>query len=187
MHRCSLLLGSLALLGLAACGSSGAKSTTSAISGVTTTSAISSGSTTSSAPASASTQPLPAPCTLLTRADVAPLFETATTALYARPTAGPASGTGQCAFGLSVGSQGMTVTIKTRTDYANDPSYIFPQGGTTVPGIGDLAVITSVQRSSGEITVRLGKDAIDIYVEFYTKPVDNAFLTTLARDAVGRV
>jgi hypothetical protein len=183
-HRC-LLVGSLALLGLAASGTSGAKS--SGPSGATTTSAISNASTTSSAPAPASTQALPAPCILLTRADVAPLFETATTALYARPSTGAASGTAQCAFGLSVGSQGMTVTIKTRTDYANDPSYIFPQQGTTVPGIGDLAVITSVQRSSGEITVRLGKDAIDIYVDFYTKPVDNGFLTTLARDAVGRV
>jgi hypothetical protein len=185
MHPRYLLVGSLALLGLAACGSSGAKS--SDASGATTATTIGNASTTSSTPAPASTRPLPAPCTLLTRADVAPLFETATTALYARATTGSVAGTAQCAFGLTVGSQGMTVYIKTRADYANDQSYVFPQQGTTVPGIGDLAVITSVRRSTGEITVRLGKDAIDIYVEFYTKPVDNAFLTTLARDAVARV
>jgi hypothetical protein len=85
-----------------------------------------------------------------------------------------------------VGWQGLSVVIKTRADYANDPSYVFPQPGTNVPGIGDMAVITSPQRTAGEITVKPGADALDIYVDFYTKPVDNAFLATLARTAVER-
>jgi hypothetical protein len=180
MKRRYLRIGTLALMGLAACGSS---STSSSGPRPSTTNASESTSSTS-APA-ISTKSLPAPCTLLTKGDVAPLFGTAE--LDAVPSTGPVPGTAQCAFGLSVGSQGLSVSIKTRVDYANDPSYIFPQPGTTVAGIGDLAIITSGQQHAGEITVRLGRNALDIHVEFYTKAVDNPFLIQLAKDAVARV
>jgi hypothetical protein len=189
MKRRYLFVGMLALAGLAACGSSSSNSSapgsTTSTAASTATTGITSRSSSSTSPSAVSTKPLPAPCTLLTKADVAPLF--GTTALYARPSTGPVPGTAQCAFGLSVGSQGLSVIVKTRTDYANDPSYIFPQDGTSVAGLGDLAIISTAQSHSGNATVRLGKNAIDIHVEFYTKPVDNAFLTQLARDAVARV
>lgn len=132
-----------------------------------------------------SARPLPAACTLLTKTDVAPLF--GTTDLNATPSADSATGTALCFFSLRVGVQGLGVSIRTRTDYANDASYIFPREGTSVAGIGDLALITSAQAHSADITVKLGGNAIAIHVEFYTKPIDNAFLTLLARDAVARV
>jgi hypothetical protein len=180
-----LWAGVLALTGLAACGPSSSRSSGSgATTSTTASTGISSQSPTSTLSSAASAKPLPAPCTLLTKADVAPLF--GTTALNAIPSTGPVPGTAQCAFGLTVGSQGLSATVETRIDYANDPSYIFPQGAT-VAGIGDLAIISSAQQHAGDITVRLGKNAISIHVEFYTKPVDTAFLTKLAKDALARV
>jgi hypothetical protein len=178
MRRQYLCVATLALMGLAACGSSTSSSSNL---GPTASTTISSPPTSSTSHGTISTKPLPAPCTLLTKSDVAPLF--GTTSLDATPNSGPAP-TAQCAFGLSVGSQGLSVTIKTRTDYENDPSYIFPQQGTAIAGIGDLAIISSAEQNAGGITVGLAKNAIDIHVDFYTKPVDTAFLTRLAKDAV---
>jgi hypothetical protein len=122
---------------------------------------------------------------LLTKTDVAPLF--GTTDLSVTPSVEAANRTAQCSFSLRVGVQGLGVSVRTRTDYANDASYIFPQEGTRVAGIGDLALITTVQAHSADITVKLGGNAVSIHVEFYTRPIDNAFLTRLARDAVARI
>jgi hypothetical protein len=86
-----------------------------------------------------------------------------------------------------VGSQGMNVSIKTRNDYAYDPRYAFPSEGKKVTDIGDLALISPAQQNSGDITVKLGKNAIQIHVDFYTKPVNEAFLIALAKAAIARV
>ncbi|MCU1427207.1 MAG: hypothetical protein JWL83_1207 [Actinomycetia bacterium] len=175
-----VVAGVIAAMSMVGCGSSSTKSSTS-----TSTASQPAATSTTASSAASSGQPLPAPCTLLTKDDVASLF--GTTALDATPSQGPATGTAQCSFGLTVGSQGKTVSIRTRTDYANDPGFLFPQDGKKVPGIGDLAIITSPQLHSGRITVQLGKNVVEINVEFYDQPVSETFLTQLAKAAVARV
>jgi hypothetical protein len=179
-----LVVGALAAVSLGACGSS----STNASGSISTSTTVSNGSTTASVTtttAAASGRTLPAPCALLTKTDVAPLF--GTTDLSVSSSVEAANGTAECSYSLRVGVQGLGVSVRTRTGYANDPSYVFPQEGTSVAGIGDLARITPVQAHSADITVKLGGNAISIHVEFYTKPIDNAFLTRLARDAVSRI
>jgi hypothetical protein len=151
------------------------------------TAASASQPTTSNAPVSAA-GPLPAPCSLLTVADVAPLF--GTTALDVKPATGPAPGTAVCSFTLKVGSQGKEVDVKTRNDYANDPSYVLPTASataTSVSGLGDGAIIETVNTGTRRITVKKGKNALEITVTFYTQPIDDAFVTHLATVASGHV
>jgi hypothetical protein len=121
---------------------------------------------------------------LLTTQDVVPLFDGG--AVTAKPSTGPAPGTAQCSFNLTAGVQAKQVTIKTITDFANNPAYLFPSPSTTVPGIGDVAVVETTNTNEGRITVKLGGNAIQITVDFYDKPVDDTFVTQLARVAVGR-
>jgi hypothetical protein len=134
---------------------------------------------------------LPPPCTLLTIADVEPLF--GTTALDATPSTGPAQGVAECSFSLSVGVQAKAVDIKSRKDFPNDASYIFPDQGTTpVPGLGYPAVLQTTNNhgsntvNQSTLTVKLGTNALEIHVEWYTDPVNNAFLTQLAKAALAR-
>ena len=145
-----------------------------------------------SAPASTKTIALPASCTLLTIADVEPLF--GTTALQRIPATGPDRGVAECSFSLSVGVQAKAVSVRTRTDYPDDLSYIFPSQETTaVPGLGYPAVLqgTNHHRSNtvnqSTLTVKLGTNAVEIHVEWYTDPVNNAFLTQLAKTALARL
>ena len=82
--------------------------------------------------------------------------------------------------------QGLQVSIETLNAYASNPAYIFPApSSTTIPGLGDLAVIETSNTNERRITVKLGTNAIQVTVDFYTKPVDDAFVTQLAKDAVG--
>jgi hypothetical protein len=141
----------------------------------------------SNAPVSAA-GPLPAPCSLLTVADVAPLF--GTTALDVKPAPGPQPGTAVCSFTLKVGVQGKEVDVKTHNDYANDPSYVLPTASATataVSGLGDGAIVDTVNTGTRRITVKEGKNALEITVTFYTQPVDDAFVTHLATVAVGHL
>jgi hypothetical protein len=78
------------------------------------------------------------------------------------------------------------VNIETLADYASNPAYVFPSPSTTVPGIGDLAVVATTNTNESRITVKLGGNAIQITVDFYDKPIDDSFVTQLARVAVGR-
>ncbi len=135
---------------------------------------------------------LPAPCTLLTPADAAPLFGTTELSMGAVPRT--AAGVAQCSFNLKVGIQAKQVSIVTRQDFANDQSYIFPKDGTTpVNGLGYPAVVRSTDNHSSSsanrssLTMKLGKNVLEIDVEWYTDPVNNAFLTTLAKAALARV
>jgi hypothetical protein len=160
-------------------------------------SAGSTGSTGSTAPtgsASASTRTvaLPAPCTLLTIADVEPLF--GTTALQSTPTTGPVRGVSGCTFTLSAGVQAKTVSVRTHTDFPDDPSYVFPSQGTTpVPGLGYPAVLQSTNNHASNtvnqstLTVKLGTNALEIHVEWYTDPVNNTFVTQLTKQALTRL
>jgi hypothetical protein len=173
--RLTLVIAAIALM--AACGSSSNKSAT--------TSSSTTASTASAATASAAkTAALPDPCTLLTTDDVAAFFDGE--AITAKPSTGPAPGVAQCSFNLSVGAQAKQVNIETLTDFATNPAYVFPSPVTTVPGVGELAVIEASNTNEHRITVKLGANAIQITVDFYDKPVDDAFLTQLARLAVGR-
>ncbi len=145
-----------------------------------------------SPPASTRTVALPAPCTLLTVADVEPLF--GTTALQATPTTGPVRGVAACSFNLSVGVQAKTVSVRTHTDFPDDASYVFPSQGTTpVPGLGYPAVLQSTNNhgsntvNQSTLTVKLGTNALEIHVEWYTDPVNNAFLTQLTKAALARL
>jgi hypothetical protein len=165
---------------VAGCGSPSPK----AAAGASTTASTQSVSS-KTADSASSGQPLPAPCTLLTKQDVSALF--GTTALNATSSQGPQPGTAACSFSLSVGSQGLGVSVRTHDNYANDPSYVFPQTGKKIAGLGDLALISSAQAHSSYVTVKLGKNALVVYVDFYDKPVDDAFLTQLAKDAVARL
>ena len=99
---------------------------------------------------------------------------------------GSRAGVAQCTYNLSVGSQGLQVSIETLNAYASNPAYIFPAPSSTIPGLGDLAVIETSNTNERRITVKLGTNAIQVTVDFYTKPVDDAFVTQLAKDAVGR-
>jgi hypothetical protein len=173
-----LVLGVVAATGLVACGASSSQPS------VTTTTASQPSGGATPANSGGQAKSFPAPCSLLTTADVQPLFGAA--AITATATTGPATGTAQCAFSLTVGSQGKSVSIKTRNSYANDPSYVFPSAPTKVAGIGDAAVVETTNTREGTITVKMGKNAIQITVDFYDQPVDNAFLTRPARDAVAR-
>ena len=174
--RLALVVGSIVMA--AACGSSSNKASSSASSTATGTAA--SGATTTVAKAAA----LPDPCTLLTTQDVAPLFDGA--AITAKPSTGPAPGVAQCSFNLSVGAQAKQVNIETLTNFADNPAYLFPSPSTTVPGIGELAVVEATNTNEHRITVKLGASAIQITVDFFDKAADDAFVTQLARIAVGR-
>jgi hypothetical protein len=115
---------------------------------------------------------------------VASFFDGA--AITAKPSTGPAAGTAGCDFNLAAGSQAKQVSIKTLADFASNPAYVFPSPSTTVPGIGDLAVIETTNTNEGRITVKLGGNAIQITVDFVDKPQDDSFLSQLARAAIGR-
>ena len=97
----------------------------------------------------------------------------------------------QCLFNLRVGVQGKQIGVRTLTDFGNNPAYIFPNADvTTVPGLGYPAVLNthvsgSVHQST--LTVKLGKNALEIHVEWYTDSVNNAFVTQLAKDALARL
>jgi hypothetical protein len=161
---------------LAACSSSSPPAATGPSTSTTSTTSKGGGS-----PAS-----LPAPCTLVTTADVTPVFGAA--AVTATPSTGPAPGTAACSFSLTAGSQGRNVIVKTRNDYANDPSYVFPSGThITGSGLGDFAVVETMNaQKESTITVKLGKNALEIMVNFYDQPVDNSSVTQLAKEAVAR-
>jgi len=73
-----------------------------------------------------------------------------------------------------------------RGNYAHDPSYLFPSEGKRVAGIGNLAVITPTAAAHGEITVKLGQNAIEIDVVSTPGRVDDSLLVHLAKDAVSR-
>jgi hypothetical protein len=131
------------------------------------------------------TKALPAPCTLLTTVEVEPLF--GTTAVDSNASTSGAPGVSQCAFTLHSGVQAWDVIVYTRDDYADDPSYIYPdQGTTSVPGLGYPAVVQT-NGSVARITVQLGKNALQIDADFYTHPVDTTFVIQLAKDALGHV
>ena len=127
------MLGALGLLALVGCGSSGSS-----------TSSPSASATPSSTPTSsggASGPALPAPCTLLTKEEVAPFFGTAALNANARP---PDSfGRAACLFSLTVGSQGKGVSVSTLHDYANNVSYVFPAAsqGKVISNLGDRAIL----------------------------------------------
>ncbi|HMG63550.1 MAG TPA: hypothetical protein VK599_11425 [Streptosporangiaceae bacterium] len=165
----------LAVLSLSGCGSS------TATTGTTTPTA-------SPAPATSSAEvdaALPDPCTLLTVAEVEPLF--GTTALDMTKATGPAPGVVACAFTLKVGVQGKVVTVRVHNDYGNDPSYVFPnQNITAVPGLGHPAVLQS-DNDSSVLTVQLGSNTLEMGVDFYTDPINNTFVSQLATDALGRI
>lgn len=157
-----------------------------------TSSSASSTAPATSPPASTRTVALPPPCTLLTIANVEPLF--GTTALDTTPSTGPAQGVAECSFSLSVGVQAKAVTVKTRMDFPNDASYIFPSQGTTpVPGLGYPAVLQSTNNhgsnttNQSTLTVQLGTNALEIDVDWYTDPVNNAFLIQLTKAALARL
>ena len=173
----NVALGALGVVALVGCGSSGS-SKSSPPASVTPSSKPAAGGDASAA--------LPAPCTLLTKEDVAPFF--GTTALNANDRPADSNGRAACLFSLTVGSQGKSVSVATLRDYANNPGYVFPDAsrGKVVANLGDSAVLEHPQQKVGQITVKLGSNAIVVYVEFYTDPVDDALLTTLARAAVAR-
>ena len=175
--RLAVMVGTIALL--AACGSSSNKAASASSSGNATNASASVAGATASNPAA-----LPDPCTLLTTQDVAPLFEGG--AVTAKPSTGPAPGTAQCSFNLTAGVQAKQVNIKTISNYASNPAYVFPSPSTTVPGIGDLTVIETTNTNERRISVKLGSNAIQITVDFYDKAPDDALVTQLARTAVGR-
>ena len=78
------------------------------------------------------------------------------------------------------------MNIETLTNFADNPAYLFPSPSTTVPGIGELAVVEATNTNEHRITIKLGANAIQITVDFFDKPPDDAFVTQLARVAVGR-
>jgi hypothetical protein len=173
----------------AGCGSSAKSPAVSAGSGSPASTSPSASVSATAPPASTKTIALPAPCTLLTIADVEPLF--GTTALQMTPTTGPVQGVAECSFNLSVGVQAKTVSVVTHTDFPHDLSYVFPSQGTTpVSGLGDPAVLQTNQGSNGAsdstLTVKLGTNALAIHVEWYTDPVNNAFVTQLTKTALAR-
>ena len=129
---------------------------------------------------------LPAPCTLLTKEDVAPFF--GTTALNANARLPDSSGRAACLFSLTVGSQGKGVSVATLRNDANNAGYVFPDAsrGKVVSDLGDRAILEHPQQSAGQITVKLGSNAVVVYVDFYTDPIDDSFLTALAHAAVAR-
>jgi hypothetical protein len=97
-----------------------------------------------------------------------------------------APGDKQCSFNLSVGTQALTVLVRTYNNYLNNQSYVYPLNGTKISGIGDDARYTTTG-SNGIATVKLGNNALEINVDFYTKPVDEPFVEGLARKATGRL
>jgi hypothetical protein len=183
---------SLAASVLAGCGGddSSAKQSSSSTLSSTSTTAATAGTATTSASATTSTTstgsaaPLPDPCTLLTVPDVAPLFDT--TELQSN--SGQAGGSARCIYSLKVGTQGLGVGIRTINDFANNAAYVFPSEKTTAaPGLGDQAVIRTANTAERQISVKTGKNVIEITVDFYTKPVDDAFVTKLAKTALSRI
>jgi hypothetical protein len=161
----------------------------------TSASAGTSAGPTTTAPTSSTspkTIPLPAPCTLLTVADVAPMF--GTTALNTNPSTGPEKGVAQCSFNLTVGVQGKEVGIRTYTNFPDDDSYVFPSVGTTpVSGLGYPAVLSTTNNhgpnssNNSTLTVKLGTNALEVHVEWYTNPVNIAFITKLTKTALSRL
>jgi hypothetical protein len=127
---------------------------------------------------------LPSPCSLLTTGEMRPLF--GTTHIDVRLTEGPASGTAQCGYSRVAGNNVDLLSIWTRNDYARDSSYLFPIGGKVVAGIGDLAVLSPSESRTGTMTVKLGKDVLEIDVVSVTQPNDDPMLVHLAKDAVTR-
>jgi DNA-binding NarL/FixJ family response regulator len=58
---------------------------------------------------------------------------------------------------------------------------------TAVSGLGDGAIIDTVNTGTRRITVKEGKNALEVTVTFYTQPIDDAFVTHLATVAVGHL
>ncbi len=65
-------------------------------------------------------------------------------------------------------------------------SYRFPSEGQAVAGNGNLAIITPTEPAAGEITAKLGQNAIEIDVVSAPGRVDDSLLVHLAKDAVSR-
>ncbi len=137
--------------------------------------------------ASGITKTLPPPCSLLTKDEVQPIF--GTTVLDAVQSTPGQPGVSQCSFSLTVGIQGKNVTVRTHTDYAHDPSYIFPPPSTkSVSGLPDPAYISvDLAQKVGAISVKLGRSVMEIQVNGYDQPVTKDQLIQFAKDALGRV
>jgi hypothetical protein len=93
-----------------------------------------------------------------------------------------------CTYSPPTGVQAKNLSVRTRPEYAKDLSYVFPSAPTgKVSGIGDEAIVQLHEGDkSGTITVRLGKNAMEITVNGYDRAVDSAILQSLARAAVSR-
>ena len=163
-------------------------------SNTTTTPATVGASTTGSGPATGSpstdahitSAPLPDPCSLVTATDVGSFFDNAETA--SSSTTNPSRGRSTCLYNLRTGSQGRQVGVSALNDFdKNNPSYGYPPPTLTISGLGDSAVLATTNKTVRQVTVKVGTNAIEISVDFYDKPVDDAFVTRLAKTAVSRI
>ncbi len=187
-----LVMGALGMVALAACGSSGSSSPASTTAPSTLTSAgglapgVSTTAGSSHAPNGTADPPLRPPCTLLTKQEMASFFGTAALNAFDHPA--NSDGRAGCAFSLITGNQGKGISVSTLHDYANNAGYVFPSAsqGKLIPNLGDQAILDRPQTSVGRITVKLGTNALEIEVEFYTDPINESLLTTLARSAIAR-
>jgi hypothetical protein len=152
-----------------------------------TTSSSPGSSTSSVTAAQSATKTLPSPCSLLTKAEAAPVF--GTTALDAVQSTPGAPGVSQCGFSLTAGVQAKSIVVRTRTDYAHDPSYVFPPPSTQRVNGLPYPAYTNMDPAQkvGTITVQLGGNALEIHVNGYDQPVSQDQLVQLAKDALARV
>ena len=189
MHRTAIQL--IISIGLAvsivSCGSSASTTTTTTTaSGGATTSRSGATASVPSTSAASSSAPLPAPCTLVTATDVASFFDNAETA-SSSPT-NQLVGRTTCLYNLKVGVQGRQIGVATLNDFAkNNPNYGYPPPTSTIPGLGSSAVLATTNNKERRLTVKVGANAVEITVDFYDKPIDDGFITQLAKTALGRI
>lgn len=179
-----------AAVAVSGCGSSTPKASTSH----PAPSSAAASSPQSSAPTSAAassdtvgvTKALPPPCTLLTAADVNAFF--GGVPLDFTPTASGSPGQSECVIERKVGTTAKMISVTDRVNFGDDLSYVFPSQNTTaVTTLGYPAVLEHPSEGQSQITVKLGKNALAVSVDFYTSPVDDAVTIQLTKAALARL
>lgn len=184
----------VALMALAvtvsACGSS--KKTSIPPAKVSTTSSAqpssprSAGSTAAPSPSGGVTKALPSPCALLTAGDVAAFFGNVPLDFLAQKSGAP--GQSECVIERKVGTTAKMISLVDHVNFDNDQSYIFPNQNTTaVTSLGYPAVLEHPSMGESMVTVKLGKNALAVSVDFYTSPVNDALVIQLTKTALSRI
>jgi hypothetical protein len=173
-----------------ACGSSTPKASSNTVPSSTAAPPAPQSNAPSSAPASSdtggATKALPPPCTLLTATDVNAFFGGVPLDFMAVASVSP--GQSECVIERKVGTTARMISVTDRVNFGDDASYVFPNLNTTaVTTLGYPAVLEHPSEGESRITVKLGKNALAISVDFYTDPVNDALATQLTKAALARL